>query len=653
MMKKYLRNFTDSLGSYKMPRDLSKGVPGERVFLLGNEAIARGAMEGGVQIAAAYPGTPSTEILETLVQASKHLGIYVEWSTNEKVALEVALGASICGLRAMVSMKHVGVNVAHDSLMTAGYMRIKGGLVVVSADDVQAWSSQNEQDNRFTAKQAYLPVLEPSNVQEAKDWTADAFELSEKFNQVFMLRTVTRINHARGDVTLGKLSKEHRKGVFRKDPSWLTYVPTTARKNRPLMIQRFKKIRQAVNRLPYNRLELVDEAKLGVIACGLSYAYTLEAIKWLDLDGKVSLLKVGTTHPIPEDLVKRLLSSVEEVLVVEELEPFVELHVKAIAGEENIKIKVHGKDLIPLIGELSTRKVTEAVAGLTKSKLPIDFGRLDQLRKENAPIIPSRPPTLCPGCPHRASFYVIKTAAKSVAKNYGVEPIYPGDIGCYSLAVAPPLETVDTLVSMGASIGVANGLAHVVKAPILACIGDSTFFHAGIPPLINAVYNQAKITVIVLDNLTTAMTGFQPHAGSGFTATGVETTQLKVEDVAKGCGLQFVEVVDPFDLRKAMDIVQRALMFEGTSLVVFRRKCTLMELQEKRKRGEKVVPYVVDAEKCKQCGVCVKTFACPAIIKKGKKYAIDDFLCTGCGFCAEICPYEAIYLRGKEHGEGI
>ncbi|MDH4221419.1 MAG: indolepyruvate ferredoxin oxidoreductase subunit alpha [Candidatus Bathyarchaeota archaeon] len=636
-----------------MLRDLAKGLPGERVFLLGNEAIARGAMEGGVQIAAAYPGTPSTEILETLAQASKHLGLYVEWSTNEKVALEVALGASICGLRAMASMKHVGVNVAHDSLMTAGYMGVKGGLVVVSADDVRAWSSQNEQDNRFTAKQAYLPVLEPSNVQEAKDWTADAFELSEKFNQVFMLRTVTRINHARGDVTLGKLPKKHRKGVFRKDPSWLTHVPTTARKNRPLMIQRFKKISQAVNRLPYNSLELVDEAKLGVIACGLSYAYTLEATKWLGLDGKVSLLKVGTTHPIPEDLVKRLLSSVEEVLVVEELEPFVELHVKAIAGEENIKIKVHGKDLIPLIGELSTRKVTEALAELTKAKLPIDFSRLDQLRKETAPLIPSRPPALCPGCPHRASFYAIKTAAKSVAKNYGVEPIYPGDIGCYSLAVAPPLETVDTLISMGASIGVANGLAHVVRAPILACIGDSTFFHAGIPPLINAVYNHAKITVIVLDNLTTAMTGFQPHPGSGFTATGVKTTQLKAENVAKGCGVRFVEVADPFDSRGAIDVVQRALMFEGPSLVVFRRKCTLMELQEKRKRGEKVVPYIVDAEKCKQCGVCIKTFACPAIIKKDKNYAIDDLLCTGCGFCAEICPYEAIHLRGKEHGERI
>jgi indolepyruvate ferredoxin oxidoreductase alpha subunit len=628
-----------------MMKDLAKAVPGERVFLLGNEAIARGAMEGGVQVAAAYPGTPSTEILETLAQASKHLGIYVEWSTNEKVALEVALGASICGIRALVSMKHVGVNVAHDSLVTAGCTGVKGGLVVVSADDVQAWSSQNEQDNRFLAEQAYLPVLEPSDVQEAKDWTVDALELSEKFNQVFMIRTVTRVSHARGDVTLGKLPQKRREGVFRKDPSWLTNVPSTAMKNRPLMIQRFQKIRQSVNSLPHNRLKLVDEAKLGVIACGLSYAYALEAIKWLNLDGKVSLLKVGTTHPVPEDLVKRLLSSVEEVLVVEELEPFVELHVKAIAQEENIKTKVHGKDLIPLIGELSTRRAVEALSKLTKSKLPLDFGLLDELRRKTTRLIPSRPPVLCPGCPHRASFYAIKTAAKSIAKNHGLEPIYPGDIGCYSLAVAPPLETVDSLISMGASIGIANGLAHIVKAPILACLGDSTFFHAGIPPLINAVYNQAKITVIVLDNLTTAMTGFQPHAGTGLTAVGAETTQLRAEDVARGCGVRFVEVVDPFDFRKAIDVVKRALMFEGPALIVFRRKCALMELREKRERGEKVVPCRIDAEKCKQCAVCINVFACPAIIKKNKKYSIDVFLCAGCGFCTEICPYDAICLR--------
>ena len=301
--------------------------------------------------------------------------------------------------------------------------------------------------------------------------------------------------------------------------------------------------------------------------------------------------------------------------------------------------------MLPLIGELSTRKVTEALADLTKTKSPINFGRLDKLGKETAPLIPLRPPTLCPGCPHRASFYIIKTAAESFAKNCGLEPLYPGDIGCYSLALTPPLETVDTLISMGASIGVANGLAHAVKAPILACLGDSTFFHAGIPPLINAVHNKAKITVVLLDNLTTAMTGFQPHAGSGLTATGVKTTQLKAEDVAKGCGVRFVEVADPFDLGRANDIVQRALMFEEPSFVVFRRKCTLVELREKRKRGEKVVPYVVDAEKCKQCGVCVKTFACPAIIKKDKKYVVDDFLCTGCGFCAEICSHEAIHLR--------
>ncbi len=627
-----------------MTSHILKDAPGERLFLLGNEAIARGALEGGVQVAAAYPGTPSSEILMTLASVAKDAGIYVEWSTNEKVALEVALAASICGLRAMCSMKHVGLNVAHDPFITAGYIGAKGGFVVVSADDPWAWSSQNEQDNRWIAKQAYIPVLEPSDVQEAKDMTAAAFNLSEQFNHVFMLRSVTRIGHARGDVTLGPLPKERRKGVFKKDPSWLTYVPATARKNRPLMIQRFERIKKAVDDWPFNKLELVDGARLGIIASGLSYSYAIEAVKWLGLEGKVSMLKVGTTHPIPEELVKKLLTSVEEVLVIEELEPFVELHVKAIAGEEGIRVKIHGKDLVPVIGELSTRKAVEAVAKLAGVPPPVDFGKLDKVSEEVAPTLPFRPPIMCPGCPHRASFYAIKVAAQRVAKSYGegVEPIYPGDIGCYTLAIQPPLETVDSCICMGGSIGIANGLAHVVNAPIIPCLGDSTFFHAGIPPLINAVYNKAKITVVILDNMTTAMTGFQPHPGTGVTAMGDPTKRLLPEDVARGCGVEFVEVVDPYDVKKAIDVMTRALRFEGPSVVVMRRLCALEALREKRRRGEKIIPYKVDQEKCKKCDVCVKMFACPSIVKTGDTYTIDPITCIGCGVCAQICPYKAI-----------
>jgi len=624
---------------------VSSDAPGERLFVLGNEAIARGAIEAGVQVAAAYPGTPSSEILETLAGVAKELDMYVEWSVNEKVAFEVAQAASICGVKAMASMKHVGVNVAHDPLMTASYIGAKGGLVLVSADDPWAWSSQNEQDNRYIALQGYIPVLEPSSVQEAKDMMADAFKLSEEFRQLFMLRSVTRIGHARSDIVLGEISRERRKGQFIKDRTWLVYTPREARINKPLMLERFEAIKKAANTFPYNQLKLTDGAKLGIIACGLSYSYTLEAVKWLGIEDRVSILKIGTPHPLPEELVIRLLKSVREILVVEELDPFVELHVKAIAGEHNIPVKIHGKDLVPRVGELSTGKVTEAIAQLTKTKSPLDFAELDKLEQETASLLPWRPPALCPGCPHRASHYAIKIASRKVARDYGknVEPVYPGDIGCYNLAYNPPQEAADTTICMGASFGIANGLAHIIDAPIVAHLGDSTFFHAGIPPLINAVYNKANITMVIMDNSATAMTGFQPHPGTGYTAMGDETIQLKPEDIARACGIKFVEVVDPFDLKKATETIEKAIRFDGPAVVVARRLCTIIEQREKRKRKEESIPCRIDQDKCNiKCNACIELLGCPAIIKEGAKTVIDSSLCTGCGICAQVCPYKAI-----------
>jgi indolepyruvate ferredoxin oxidoreductase alpha subunit len=624
---------------------ISSDAPGERLLVLGNEAIARGVIEAGVQVVAAYPGTPSSEIMGTLVGVAKELDIYVEWSTNEKVAFEVALAASICGVRAMAAMKHVGVNVAHDPLMTASYIGAKGGLVLVSADDPWAWSSQNEQDTRYVALQANIPVLEPSSVQEAKDMMADAFKLSEEFGHLFIFRPVTRISHARGDIVLGEIPRKRKKGSFEKNRTRFVYTPREARINKPLMLERFEKIKKAVNTLAYNQLHLADSARLGIIACGLSYSYTLEAIKWLGIEDEVSILKIGTPNPLPEELVIRLLSSVKEVLVVEELDPFVELHVKAIAGEHNIAVKLHGKDLVPRIGELSTRKVTEAIAQLTKSKLPVNFAELDKLEQERAPLLPLRPPALCPGCPHRASFRAITAAAQRVARDYGkdVEPIYPGDIGCYALAYNPPQEAVDTIICMGGSFGIANGLAHVVEAPIIAHLGDSTFFHTGIPPLIDAVYNKANITMVVLDNSATAMTGFQPHPGTGYTATGDETVSLKPEEIARACGVKFVEVVDPFDLKAATETIEKAIRFQGPAVIVSRRLCTMIELREKRKAGEKIIPYRIDQDKCNsKCDACITLLGCPAIIKQGDKTVIDSALCTGCGICAQVCPYKAI-----------
>jgi len=624
---------------------ISSDAPGQRLFVLGNEAIARGAIEAGVQVAAAYPGTPSSEIVGTLSGVAKELDMYVEWSTNEKVAFEVALGASICGLRAMASMKHVGVNVAHDPLMTASHIGAKGGLVLVAADDPWAWSSQNEQDSRYIALQGYIPILEPSSVQEAKDMTADAFRLSEEFGQLFMLRSVTRISHGRGDIVLGEISRERRKGFFAKDPDRLAYVPRVARINKPLMLERFERIKRAADTLAYNQLHMARGAQLGIIACGLSYSYTLEALRWLGLEDKVSVLKIGTPHPLPEQLIMRLLKSVKEILVVEELDPFVELHVKAIVGGHNISVKVHGKDLVSRTGELSTRKVTEAIARLTECKLPVDFAELDKLEQEVAPLLPLRPPALCAGCSHRASFRAITAAAQRVARGYGedVEPIYPGDIGCYTLALNPPQHAVDTCICMGGSFGLANGMAHVVEAPIVAHLGDSTFFHSGIPPLINAVYNKANITMVVLDNSATAMTGFQPHPGTGHTATGDEAVSLKAEDVARACGVKFVEVVDPLDLKVATETIEKAIRFQGPAVVVSRGPCATIELREKRQAGEEVVPCYIDQDKCNPgCDACIQLLGCPAIIKEGDKTVIDALLCTGCGLCAQVCPYKAI-----------
>jgi indolepyruvate ferredoxin oxidoreductase alpha subunit len=627
---------------------ISSDAPGQRLFVLGNEAIARGAIEAGVQIAAAYPGTPSSEITETLAGVAKELDMYVEWSTNEKVAFEVALAASICGVRALASMKHVGVNVAHDPLMTASYIGAKGGLVLLSADDPWAWSSQNEQDNRYIAEQGYIPVLEPSSVQEAKDMMADAFKLSEQFRQLFMLRSVTRIGHARSDITLGEITRERRKGQFIKDRTRLVYTPREARINKPLMLERFEKIKKAVNTLPYNRLKLADGARLGIIACGLSYSYALEAVKWLGIEDKVSILKIGTPHPLPEELVIKLLNSVKEVLVAEELDPFVELHVKAIAGEHNIPVKIHGKDLLPRIGELSTRKVTEAIAKLNNSKTPVDFASIDKLEQETAPLLPWRPPALCPGCPHRASHYAIRVASRKVAREMGkeVKPIYPGDIGCYTLAYNPPQEAIDTTICMGGSFGIANGLAHVVDAPIVAHLGDSTFFHAGIPPLVNAVYNKANITMVILDNSATAMTGFQPHPGTGYTAMGDETVMLKPEEISRACGVKFVEVVDPLNLKEAIETLEKAIRFPGPAVVVSRRLCAIIEQREKKKRKEETIPYYVDQDKCNgKCNACIELLGCPALIKEVTKTVIDGSLCTGCGLCAQVCPYQAIVLE--------
>ena len=622
---------------------ITSDAPGVKMFMLGNEAIARGAMEAGVQVVAAYPGTPSSEITETLVNSAKETGMYAEWSVNEKVALEVAIAASTTGLRAVAIMKHVGVNVAHDPLMSASYMGARGGLVLVSADDPGQWSSQNEQDNRYIARQAYIPVLEPSGAQEAKDMMADAFRLSEEYGQMFMLRSVTRIGHGRSDVVLGEMNGEKRKGKFVKDTQKLVCLPANFRINRRLVVERLEKIKAAADKLPYNKLTLKAGAKLGIIACGISYSYAAEAVKWLGLEDKVSILKIGMPYPLPVELTKKLLKAVPEVLVVEELEPFVEDGVKVIAEDAGILMKIHGKDNISLVGEIGVRQVAEALSKLLGVKPAVDFAALDKLKAETESLLPLRPPTVCAGCPHRSSFYAINVAARNYKKETGVEPLLASDIGCYSLGGTPPLNAADIMICMGGGFGLANGLYQSLHIPVVAHLGDSTFFHSGIPPMLNAVYNKANITMVVLDNSTTAMTGFQPHPGAP--TNGVP---VKIEDIARACGVKFVEVVDAFDAKALIETVGRAIRFQdGPAVIVSRGLCNILDQRNKRKAGVKTVPYKVDQEKCKKCKQCINQIGCPAIIMEGENVIIDADQCMGCGLCAAVCPFDAI-IQGEK-----
>ncbi|MBN1191543.1 MAG: indolepyruvate ferredoxin oxidoreductase subunit alpha [Dehalococcoidales bacterium] len=621
---------------------ISSDAPGKSLFMLGNEAIARGAIEAGLQVYAAYPGTPSSEISETLINLSAELNFHGEWSVNEQVAFEVAFGASMCGVRAMTSMKHVGLNVAHDPLMSATYMGTIGGMVLVDADDPGLWSSQNEQDNRYIAEQAYLPVLEPSSPQEAKDMIVDAFNLSEEYGQIFMLRSVTRLSHARGDVRLGPVKKDRKTGEFKKSDR-LFCMPAWARKNRVLMLERFARIKDKVDTLPCNQLKLIDGARLGVIASGIAYTYAVEALKWLGLEDKVSLLKIGTPHPLPEKLVRQILVSVPQILVIEELEPFVENHVRIIAQKAGIKIDIRGKDVVPVRNELSTRKALEAIAQVLQVDTPLDFQQKDLEFQQIDAILPSRPPTLCAGCPHRGSFYSINAAVRKVKNDLG-ERVLAGDIGCYSLGVYPPLNSYDTSTCMGAGFGIANGLATGQKGPVVGHLGDSTFFHSGIPPMINAVFNKNKITMVVLDNSATSMTGFQPHPGAP--ANG--EAAILPENIARACNVEFVEVVNAFDIKKSVETMEKAIRFNGPAVVVFRGLCGILAQRERRKNGQKTIPYHIDLETCTDCKLCLNSLGCPAIIMENDRVAIDQSQCDGCGVCAQVCPTGSIKQEGSK-----
>ncbi len=576
-----------------------------RSLLSGDEAVARGAWEAGCRVAAAYPGTPSTEILEAVAQYKKD--IYCEWSTNEKVALEVCLGASLAGARALYVSKHVGVNVAADPLFSAAYIGTRGGLVIVTADDPGLHSSQNEQDNRFYGVSAKVPVLCPSDSSECKEFTKLAFEISEEFGIPVIVRLTTRTAHAKGIVTLGE-RKEIEIKRYVKDVKKTLILPTFAKLRHYSLEERLEKLKDYSNKTPINREEEGKE-EFGIIADGVAYYYAKEAFP------SAWFLKLGMVYPFPDERVRRFASKVKKLYVVEEVDPFIEMQVKALG------IDVIGKERIPKVDELSPEKVYYAITQEKKDALQI-------------PEIPKRPPVLCPGCGYRTVFHILSK----------LKVIVSGDIGCYTLGGLPPLNAMDTCVDMGASITVGHGIEKVLKntddnRKVVAIIGDSTFFHSGITGLIDVVYNKGKTTVIILDNRITAMTGHQDHPGTGKTLMGEETKEIKIEEICRAAGVEHVETVDPYDYNSTKKAIKKAIESNEPSCIIVKRPCALYVRFSRP-------PYAVDEDKCIGCKICVD-LGCPAISfdTEKKKASINEILCPGCSICAQVCPTEAIYEK--------
>jgi len=620
--------------------DILENKPGKQILLLGNEAITRGAVEAGVDVSTTYPGTPSSEIADTFSKIANYFakqkkdpGFYFEYSTNEKVALEVAGAAAISGLRAFTCMKHVGLNVASDTFMTYLYIGCRGGHVIVTADDPSCHSSQNEQDNRYYAIFGSAPLLEPSTPQEAKEMTRLGFEISEELQSPLLLRTTTRLNHARGPITLEKMQKPRKKGHFERSPFWIT-TPGIARIRHPELLKMMDKAEKISEKSLFNKIIKIGKPKeWGIVTSGVSFNYVKEAAEDLKLD--VDILKLGMTHPLPQKMCRKFIESHKNIIIVEELEPILENQFKNMAFDLGCKVNIIGKSTgdFSRLFEYNLDIVTEAFCKIFKTKNPYVKPQPSKIK------LPSRPPALCPGCPHRATYYACKKA-----KPKGV--IYPTDIGCYTLGRAKPLEMADLLLCMGSNAGTACGLAVATDEKVISFMGDSTFFHSGMPPLVNAIHHNHDVVITVLDNRTTAMTGHQPHPGTDFDGMGRPAKKILIEDVAKGCGIEHMEIVDPNDIQDTTEAFKRALNFKGPSFVVSKAPCILLENRNKRKRGEKINIYEIDQEKCEQCKICIGRFGCPAIY-----YAEDDSIhidprqCNGCGNCATICPFDAIHTK--------
>ena len=571
-------------------------------IMLGNEAIARGAYEAGVKVSAAYPGTPSTEISENIVKYKED--IYAEWSPNEKVAAEVAIGASISGVRAMCSMKHVGVNVASDPLYTASYAGVNGGLVLVAADDPGLYSSQNEQDTRCVARAAQVPVLEPSDSQEAKDFTKLAFTLSEEYDTPVIVRTTTRLSHSQGPVTLEERVEPEDK-PYEKNPAKYVMMPANAKGRHVYVESRMKKMATDSCVMAINRAEYRDTS-IGFVASGIAYQYVGEACP------DASVLKLGLVHPLPRKLIEEFASKVDRLIIFEELEPVYEEQIRSWG------IACEGKELFTLQGEYSANMLREAVL---KEKTEI----------REAAQVPARPPILCPGCPHRSTFWILNKLKLHAA----------GDIGCYTLGAVPPLNVIETTICMGASISTLHGMEKAKGKDYIknwvAVIGDSTFMHTGVNSLMNMVYNQGTGTVLILDNSTTGMTGHQDHAATGKTLQGDPAYAIDIPALCRAVGVKYVTEVNAFDLERLEAVIKEEVARDEVSVIITKTPCVLLS-------KEKKPLYIAHEDQCKKCGMCMKP-GCPAMTKRENgTICIDDTMCTGCGLCKDLCKFGAIEL---------
>lgn len=623
--------------------DVVKDGPG-KAFMLCNEAIVRGALEADVKVVSAYPGSPTTEILDTFSEISPKFDYKMEIASNEKVALETCAGAAMAGLRSISSMKSVGMNVASDSFFSLSYTGVKGGMVIVMADDPQAHSSQTEQDGRPFGPNTYVPMLEPSDPEEAKRMVKFAFEFSEKYAVPVLMRTTTRVSHQSGIVTLEKMNrKPFAKLPWSHPPGRFITVAESARKFKLALLERSKKIEEEFNKSDLNQVTDTG-SDTGIITSGAGYNYAVDAASLLGI--KPSILKLGTTYPLPRKLIGDFIRKLKTVIIVEELSPYLELYVTAIAKDANPAVKIFGKwtGHFSEAFEYNTNIVADGIGKVVGKTPPVDYDKTLEKAKELKKGLAERWPTFCPGCPHRATLYALRQATK------GMKHILSTDIGCYSMSFLDPINYGDSLLSMGACLGVAAGMQYGAQEKVVAMIGDSTLFHAGLPGLVNAIHHNDDFTLVILDNEVTAMTGQQPHPTRDYNAGGQPAKPLVIEDVIKGMGLTDITIVDPYQVKQAIPVMKEALSRKGPNVIISRRACALYADRNKRKRGETIQTNKVDKEVCKKPYTCIRGFHCPAISidDEDRKAFITKELCDRCDVCAKLCPFGSIKLREGE-----